>query len=57
MQMIFPCNQALKLAPGEYLLRLAVRDNTNGLFGTANGKVTVPAAAASQEAKPEEKKP
>ena len=57
MQMIFPCNQALKLAPGEYLLRLAVRDNTNGLFGTANGKVTVPAVATNQEAKPEEKKP
>ena len=57
MQMIFPCNQTLKLAPGEYLLRLAVRDNTSGLFGTANGKATVPAVAASQEVKPEEKKP
>lgn len=57
MKMIFPCNQTLELAPGEYVLRLAVRDNTTGLFGTANGKATVPAVAASQETKPEEKKP
>jgi hypothetical protein len=57
MKMIFPCNQTLELAPGEYLLRLAVRDNTNGLIGTANGRATVPAVSASQESKPEEKKP
>jgi len=56
MKMIFPCNQTLELAPGEYLLRLAVRDNTNGLIGTANGRATVPAVTASQESKPEEKK-
>jgi hypothetical protein len=55
MKMIFPCNQTLQLAPGEYILRLAVRDNINGLFGTANGTVTVPALAASQDAKPEKK--
>jgi VWFA-related protein len=57
MQMIFPCNQTLQLAPGEYILRLAVRDNTSGLIGTANGRATVPAVEASQEARPEEKKP
>ncbi|MFI5105011.1 MAG: VWA domain-containing protein, partial [Terriglobales bacterium] len=57
MQMIFPCNQTVELVPGEYLLRLAVRDNSNGLIGTANGRATVPAVSASQEAKPEEKKP
>jgi VWFA-related protein len=54
---IFPCNQSLELSPGEYVLRLAVRDNTNGLIGTANGHATVPAVAAGQDAKPEEKKP
>ena len=53
MKMFFPCNQSLDLPPGEYLLRLAVRDNSNGLIGTANGRVTVPSPG---EAKPEEKK-
>jgi len=57
MKMIFPCNQTLELPPGEYLLRLAVRDKTNGLIGTANGSTTVPATAAGKEEKPEEKKP
>jgi VWFA-related protein len=58
MKMFFPCNQSLDLPPGEYLLRLAVRDNSSGLIGTANGRVTVPAASeAKQETKPEEKKP
>ena len=57
MKMIFPCNQTLELAPGEYLLRLAVRDKNNGLIGTANGSATVPATADVKEAKPEEKKP
>jgi len=54
MQMIFPCNQTLDLPPGEYVLRLAVRDNTNGLIGTANGHATVP-ATANQENKPNDK--
>jgi hypothetical protein len=57
MRMIFPCNQKLELPPGEYLLRLAVRDKTNGLIGTANGSATVPAVAAGKEEKPEDKKP
>jgi VWFA-related protein len=57
MKMIFPCNQQVALPPGDYILRLAVRDNSNGLIGTANGQVTVPAASAKQEEKPEEKKP
>ena len=57
MRMIFPCNQTLELPPGEYFLRLAVRDKTNGLIGTANGSTTVPATAAGKEEKPEEKKP
>lgn len=53
MKAIFPCNQSLDLPPGEYLLRLAVRDTNNGLIGTANGSATVPAGTA----KPEEQKP
>ncbi len=57
MRMIFPCNQTLELPPGEYFLRLAVRDKNNGLIGTANGSTTVPAVAAGKEEKPEEKKP
>jgi VWFA-related protein len=57
MQKIFPCNQTLDLPPGEYALRLAVRDNFNGLIGTANGHASIPAVAANQQAKPEDKKP
>jgi VWFA-related protein len=57
LQKIFPCNQTLDLPPGEYGLRLAVRDKSNGLIGTANGHASVPAVAATQEAKPEDKKP
>ncbi|HEX3585870.1 MAG TPA: VWA domain-containing protein [Candidatus Angelobacter sp.] len=52
MKMIFPCNQTLELPPGEYLLRLAVRDKNNGLIGTANGSTTVPADAVGKEEKP-----
>jgi VWFA-related protein len=57
MKMIFPCNQSLELPPGEYALRLAVRDDSNGLIGTANGHASVTVVAANQEAKPEDKKP
>ncbi|HEY7403538.1 MAG TPA: VWA domain-containing protein [Candidatus Angelobacter sp.] len=58
MQMIFPCNQTLDLPAGDYALRLAVRDLTTGLIGTANGRVTVPATAAKEETAPSEvKKP
>jgi VWFA-related protein len=57
MKAIFPCNQILELPPGEYLLRLAVRDTNSGLIGTANGSATVPAAGANPQANPEEKKP
>jgi hypothetical protein len=57
MKAIFPCNQTLDLPPGEYLLRLAVRDTNNGLIGTANGSATVPATDASPQANPEGTKP
>lgn len=57
MKAFFPCNQTLELPPGEYLLRLAVRDTNNGLIGTANGSATVPATNANSQASQEEKKP
>ncbi len=57
MKAFFPCNQTLELPPGEYLLRLAVRDTNNGLIGTANGSAVVVAAGANSQASPEEKKP
>lgn len=57
MKAIFPCNQTLELPPGEYLLRLAVRDTNTGLIGTANGSATVPAAGSNPQASPEGKKP
>jgi len=47
MQRFFPCNQALSLVPGDYVLRLGVRDNATGLIGTANARVTVAPVAAS----------
>lgn len=37
----FPCRQALELAPGNYLLRLGVRDNVTGRIGTADATVLV----------------
>jgi VWFA-related protein len=44
MQASFPCYQMIELPPGNYLLRLGVRDLTTGLLGTTNAKVTVPAS-------------
>ena len=55
MQKFFPCNLTLDLAPGDYTLRLAVRDNATGLIGTANAKVTVPPLPGAVKA--EDKKP
>ncbi len=57
MAKFLPCNQWLDLAPGDYVMRLGVRDNATGLIGTANARVTVPALAATSGPKPEEKKP
>jgi VWFA-related protein len=37
-----PCKSEIALPAGNYLLRLAVRDNRTGLIGTANAKVNVP---------------
>ncbi len=53
MKSFFPCRDQLSLAPGEYLLRLGVRDNTTGLIGTVNASVTVPADAGSAAQPPQ----
>jgi VWFA-related protein len=55
MKSFFPCRDQLSLQPGEYLLRLGVRDNTTGLIGTANATLTIPAennTAGTPDAKP-----
>ncbi len=53
----FPCQEKIDLAPGSYVLRLGVIDNTTGLVGTANAKVTVLLPAPETAAtKPEENK-
>jgi hypothetical protein len=44
MQGSFPCQQAIELPSGSYVLRLGVRDGHTGLIGTANGRVTVAGA-------------
>ncbi len=55
---IYPCNQSLELPPGDYFLRLAVRDDSSGLIGTANAQVSIPAATtAEKSAQQEQKKP
>ena len=47
MKGFFPCRDQLALQPGDYLLRLGVRDNATGLIGTANASLTVPAESSS----------
>jgi VWFA-related protein len=56
MQKFLPCNQWLDLGPGEYVMRVGVRDNNTGFIGTANARVTVP-PRSQPGAKPEDKKP
>ncbi|MGZ4841556.1 MAG: VWA domain-containing protein [Candidatus Angelobacter sp.] len=51
MEDTFPCQQAIDLEPGNYYLRLGVRDSRTGLIGTTNAKVAV-ASAAPAPAKP-----
>lgn len=46
MNSFFPCQRQLALPPGDYLLRLGVRDNRTGLIGTVNASVTVPPVPA-----------
>ena len=37
----FPCQEKLILPPGDYTFRLGVRDNTTGMIGTADTKISV----------------
>ena len=49
----FPCQVQFDLAPGDYILRLGVRDGNTGLIGTTNAVVTIPATPApSANSKP-----
>lgn len=58
MKSFFPCRDQLSLAPGDYILRLGVRDNQTGLIGTANATLTIPAESSSAaDSKPGETKP
>ncbi len=41
MQSGLPCRAVVNLPAGEYVLRLAVRDNQTGVVGAANGQVVV----------------
>lgn len=47
MKGFFPCRDSLALQPGDYLLRLGVRDNVTGLIGTANASLTIPEESSS----------
>jgi VWFA-related protein len=47
MKAYFPCNVAFDLAPGDYILRMGVRDANTGLIGSTNAMVTVPPAPAA----------
>src|SRR5258708_10806374 len=47
MKGFFPCRDQLTLQPGDYLLRLGVRDNITGLIGTANATLTIPEESSS----------
>lgn len=42
MKGFFPCQSQVDLQPGDYILRLGVRDNETGLIGTANATLTIP---------------
>ena len=52
MEDTFPCQQAIDLEPGNYYLRLGVRDDRTGLIGTTNAKVAVTAGGNAPERKP-----
>jgi VWFA-related protein len=57
MKGFFPCRDALALQPGDYLLRLGVRDNVTGLIGTANASLTIPEESSSANPPPAPAKP
>jgi VWFA-related protein len=41
MKGFFPCQSQVDLQPGDYILRLGVRDNETGLIGTTNAALTI----------------
>jgi VWFA-related protein len=45
----FPCQEKLALSPGDYMIRLGVRDNTTGTIGTADTRVSVPAEQSQEQ--------
>lgn len=45
----FPCQEKLMLPPGDYIIRLGVRDNTTGTIGTADTKVSVPSEQPQEQ--------
>lgn len=45
---VVPMNVPIRLAPGKYVLRLGVRDNLTGLFGTSDLALEVPAKQESK---------
>ncbi len=49
MQTGFPYQLTFDLPPGNYTLRLGVRDNRTGLIGSVAGKLTVPAQETTQK--------
>jgi len=50
MKTIVPCQRAIDLAPGNYLLRLGVMDERTTLIGTTTAKVTInPPATTAQK--------
>jgi hypothetical protein len=51
----FPCIETLNLPGGDYVLRLAVRDNRTGVIGTVNAQVSVPLRPAPPPPDPEER--
>jgi VWFA-related protein len=57
MQQFLPCSQSLDLGPGDYVMRLGVRDNGTGLIGTANARLTVPPLSQATGTNPAERKP
>jgi VWFA-related protein len=57
MKSYFPCSGQVALQPGDYILRLGVRDNETGLIGTANATLTIPAESGGAALSPGEGKP
>ena len=57
MKSYFPCRDDLSLPPGDYILRLGVRDNETGLIGTATATLTIPQGSTGAGSPSGENKP